>query len=50
MAKTAARASGGRAVGRTIGRPYAPTAGATSDDDDSPFTSRAVEVERAMPP
>ena len=47
MAKTAARASG---VGRTIGRPYALTAGATSDDDDSPFTSRAVEIERAMPP
>ena len=38
-----------RGVGRTIGRPYAPTAGATSDDDDSPFTSRAVQVERAMP-
>ena len=30
-----------RGVGRTIGRPYAPTAGATSDDDDSPFTRRS---------
>lgn len=38
-----------RGVGRTVGRAYAPTAGATSDDDDSPLTSRAVEVERAMP-
>ena len=50
MAKTAARASGGGGVGRTIGRPYAPTAGATSDDDDSLFASRAVKIERAMPP